>query len=118
MLALIGCGADGGAAAEQQVFGATHAQVGGYLLGLWGLPLPVVEAVSFHHQPALAAEKLFSPLTAVHVANALVQVADGAAEENADLPLDGGYLAALGLTDRVPVWRNELRKETESLKTS
>src|SRR5205807_1922827 len=29
--------------AERKVFGATHAEVGGYLLGLWGLPAAVVE---------------------------------------------------------------------------
>ena len=30
--------------AEQKTFGANHADIGGYLLGLWGLPVPVVEA--------------------------------------------------------------------------
>ena len=29
-----------------------HAEVGAYLLGLWGLPVPVVEAVAHHHAPA------------------------------------------------------------------
>lgn len=32
--------------AEQRVFGATHAQVGAYVLGLWGLPQVVVDAVA------------------------------------------------------------------------
>jgi HD-like signal output (HDOD) protein len=31
------------------VLGATHAQVGAYLLGLWGLPRPIVDAVARHH---------------------------------------------------------------------
>jgi HD-like signal output (HDOD) protein len=43
--------------AEQRAFGASHADVGGYLLGLWGLPVPVVEAIALHHQPQLAADK-------------------------------------------------------------
>jgi len=30
--------------AEREIFGSTHAEAGGYLLGLWGLPVPVVEA--------------------------------------------------------------------------
>ena len=29
----------------------THAKVGAFLLGLWGLPFPIVEAVSNHHTP-------------------------------------------------------------------
>lgn len=35
--------------AEYQVFGATHAQMGAYLLGIWGLPIQIVEAVAYHH---------------------------------------------------------------------
>jgi len=36
---------------ERESFGFDHADVGGYLLGLWGLPPAVVEAVAFHHFP-------------------------------------------------------------------
>ncbi len=39
--------------AEESAFGATHAEVGGYLLGLWGLPAEIVEAVTFHHHPRI-----------------------------------------------------------------
>ncbi len=37
--------------AEFRVFKASHAEIGGYLLGIWGLPGDVVEALSFHHRP-------------------------------------------------------------------
>ena len=37
--------------AELATWGATHAEVGAYLLGLWGLPFQVVEAVANHHAP-------------------------------------------------------------------
>jgi putative nucleotidyltransferase with HDIG domain len=36
------------AAAEKKIIGTTHAAVGAYLLGLWGLPTSLVEAVAFH----------------------------------------------------------------------
>ncbi len=36
---------------EKNRLGATHADVGAYLLGLWGLPNQIVEAVAFHHRP-------------------------------------------------------------------
>lgn len=97
--------------AERRVFGADHADVGGYLLGLWGLPVPVVEAIAFHHRPSGAAEKNFSPLTAVHVANALV-LGSGAAASSPDLRLDTDYLAALGLAPRTAVWRENYLKDT------
>ena len=47
--------------AERDVLGATHAELGGYLLGLWGLPDPVVEAVAFHHTPRFCVSNQFSP---------------------------------------------------------
>jgi HD-like signal output (HDOD) protein/CheY-like chemotaxis protein len=54
---------------ERQVFGTTHAEVGAYLIGLWGLSDGVVEALAFHHRPGDGPGRGFSPLTAVHVAN-------------------------------------------------
>jgi HD-like signal output (HDOD) protein len=37
--------------AEREAFGVSHAEVGACLLGLWGLPFRVVEAVALHHTP-------------------------------------------------------------------
>lgn len=37
--------------AQRQVVGATDADLGAYLLGLWGLPLQLVEAVLRHREP-------------------------------------------------------------------
>jgi HD-like signal output (HDOD) protein len=38
--------------AEQAAWSVGHAEIGAYLLGLWGLPFQIVEAVANHHQPA------------------------------------------------------------------
>lgn len=35
-------------AVERESLGADHAQIGAYLLGLWGLPAPIVEATAHH----------------------------------------------------------------------
>ena len=45
--------------AEYTVMGASHAELGAYLLGLWGLPGNVVEAVAFHHNPSKLIEDIF-----------------------------------------------------------
>ena len=37
--------------AEFKVFKAAHPEIGGYLLGIWGLPGDIVEAITFHHRP-------------------------------------------------------------------
>lgn len=57
--------------AEMHVLGASHAEVGAYLLGLWGLPYPVVEAVAHHHTPAGVRTGKFDVLAALAVAMAL-----------------------------------------------
>jgi putative nucleotidyltransferase with HDIG domain len=93
--------------AERDEFGTTHAEVGAYLLGLWGLPDPTVEAVAFHHRPADCGGLTITPLTAVHVANALQHAQQG---PDADRPPDGldlEYLQQLGLADRWPAWRGQ-----------
>lgn len=96
--------------AEHEVFGATHADVGAYLLGLWGLPDPIVEAVAFHHCPGKSYGDMFAPLTAVHVANVLIhewhqEDTAGGVEE-----LDLNYLTQLGLAGRIPAWRDVAEK--------
>lgn len=40
---------------EREILGVTHAEVGGALLAVWGLPLDVVTAVAWHHEPWKAA---------------------------------------------------------------
>ena len=104
--------------AEQRVFGANHADVGGYLLGLWGLPVPVVEAIAFHHRPGSAMQKNFCPLTAVHVANALVHRPADSDPAAPDPRLDTAYLSALGLDARVTFWRENFRKDTTAPKAA
>jgi len=39
---------------EKAAYGFTHAEVGACLLETWKLPVPLVQAVRFHHQPAAA----------------------------------------------------------------
>ncbi|MEW4452315.1 response regulator [Bremerella sp. JC817] len=58
--------------AEMQVFGTSHAEVGSYLLSLWGLPEPICEAVAdFRSHSSYEDFNEFRPVTAVHVANVL-----------------------------------------------
>lgn len=97
--------------AEQHVLGVTHAEVGAYLLELWGLPKPVVEGVAFHHSPLSSSQCMFSPLTAVHIANALGHETPDTEAEIA-IPVEHDYLAALGLSDRLRDWYTAYEKIT------
>jgi putative nucleotidyltransferase with HDIG domain len=42
--------------AEYAVLKTSHAELGAYLLGLWGLPDSIVETVAFHHNPSKLVE--------------------------------------------------------------
>jgi HD-like signal output (HDOD) protein len=57
--------------AETRVIGASHAELGAYLLGLWGLPYPVIEAVAHHHVPERLQPPEFDVLAALAVSIAL-----------------------------------------------
>jgi HD-like signal output (HDOD) protein len=57
---------------ERRVIGATHAEIGAYLLGLWGLPYSIVEAVALHHTPATVTPHGYDLLGALAVAHTLL----------------------------------------------
>ncbi len=56
---------------EHEVVGAGHAEVGAYLLGIWGLPDSVVEATALHHAEGVEFEP-GSVAAAVRAAEQLV----------------------------------------------
>ena len=58
------------AEAEMEIFGSSHAEVGGYLLWLWGLPDTLTEAAAFHHRPPDASRAVFGVPAIVYAANA------------------------------------------------
>lgn len=90
--------------AEDDLFGTTHAELGACLLAIWGLPLPILEAIAWHHAPGKSDDRHFSALTAVHAADTFLEAANGTGGQAAPV-LDEPYLAVLGLTERVLRWR-------------
>ena len=56
---------------EDRAFGATHAELGAYLFGLWGLPLNMVEAIACHHNPRLVQEGDVALLATLHCSDVL-----------------------------------------------
>jgi HD-like signal output (HDOD) protein/ActR/RegA family two-component response regulator len=83
-------------AVETELLGVSHAEAGAYLLGLWGLPFSIVEAVAFHHTPGAAGPGPRETLAAVHAADAL-------AENGTNLDLE--FLAASGFSEKLVQWR-------------
>jgi HD-like signal output (HDOD) protein len=90
---------------EHERLGCTHAEIGAYLMSIWGIPLPLVQAVAFHDHPSEAAQTNFSSLTAVHVADAIASATD-VFPVNHDIELDLNYLDRLGLREKEALWRS------------
>ncbi len=92
--------------AEQNIIGITHAEVGAYLLSIWGLSNAIVEAVAFHHRPHGSPGEEFNAMAAVHFADALEH--EMVADISSNIPnnrLNQPYLDRMGLNERLPVWR-------------
>jgi HD-like signal output (HDOD) protein len=94
-------------AAEMSVFGAAHPDAGAYLLGLWGLSDPLVEAVAYHHCPNLCLTNEITPLSLVHVAQAEVT----AHESGKPACLDMAYLDRCQATSLLSAWQNIIHTE-------
>lgn len=99
--------------AEREVMGTSHAEIGAYLLGLWGLPYPILEAVAFHHEPQRATQAEYGVLSALAVAHA---ICDSIATDEFELPgasaptLDTSYLSSV----RAPFDWTEARQRVTS----
>lgn len=91
--------------AEQLEFGTNHAQVGAYLLSLWGFADPVVEACMYHHQPDLHDERTLSPVSIIYIADYL-EYHFTAIEQGTEADrLNMRYITELGLEKKIPLWQ-------------
>lgn len=91
---------------ETAQLGVNHAQVGAYLLGVWGLPVELVEATAGHHAPgqtAFACE--FSLLAAVHAANVFAHAAGGQTDGLCLPKIDLAYFRTIRLDDQLGLWQ-------------
>jgi putative nucleotidyltransferase with HDIG domain len=109
-------------AVELELTGVTHADLGAYLLGIWGLDYTIVEAVADHHRPHKSNRTELDAADAVYLANWLVQeaMADPIGKQNDVFrsPIDVDFLTERGLVERVGEWlefaRNTLATADQS----
>jgi HD-like signal output (HDOD) protein len=88
---------------EEELFGITHAEIGAHLMGLWGLPISITEAIAFHHMPGRVPHYHFDGLAAVYIANLLAHELDGSLKQGHDL-WDSKLLEHLDVAHKIPVW--------------
>ncbi len=90
---------------EQEIFGTTHAEVGAYVLGVWGLPFSIVEAVAHHHRPERLSRSSLDLAVAVHLADLLANGVDP----------EAALLEDLGVSAQLPAWREMAIREAGAL---
>jgi HD-like signal output (HDOD) protein len=89
---------------ERNGFRAAHPGIAGHLLSFWGIPPGIVEAVTFHHAPSLTQGGAFSPLAAVHIAEAF------AAWRPEGSRLDEEFLERLPRNHSEEEWRHAFKE--------
>jgi putative nucleotidyltransferase with HDIG domain len=98
-------------AIEEELIGISHAEVGAYLLSLWGLPYPVIEAVAHHHHPERIQQHKLDMITVVYLANLLAHETSGdSGRTTVNQPIDEKLLQDMELADQLP----DLRQMAEA----
>lgn len=91
---------------ELEQAGISHAEAGAFLLGIWGLPNPLIEAVMHYIEPSKCRAQELSVLTITHIANALVShLSNGEISSELESSLDMAYLQQLGIADHIEDWK-------------
>jgi HD-like signal output (HDOD) protein len=102
---------------EELEDGFSHAEIGAYLLGLWGLPYSVVEAVALHHGPNRVPHQNLDAVSAVYTANLLAHELEESSDGGAAVYNLENYqeeFATLGVQEMLPEWR-AMAKEVPAL---
>ncbi len=90
--------------AEREALGVSHDTVAAGLLGLWGLPLQILEAIAGHHRPTAERPQARLLVAAIHVAN-LFAKEKGKPEPKTNAAIDYDFLRTLDDTDLYQRWR-------------
>jgi putative nucleotidyltransferase with HDIG domain len=90
---------------EEELIQISHAEVGAYLLSLWGLPATVVEAVAHHHHPRRVQHSGMDMILVVYVANILALERESLVKGIASPELDMELLEENDMVALLPEWR-------------
>jgi HD-like signal output (HDOD) protein len=82
-----------------------HAQVGAYLLGLWGFSDSLIEAIAYHHTPSKSAAGKLDLAGLLHVADRLAHSSSPGSDALTEADLEVGYLDSIGLSGRLIEWQ-------------
>jgi HD-like signal output (HDOD) protein len=103
---------------EEKAMGFSHAEIGAYLLGLWGLPYTIVEAVALHHSPNRVPHQNFDAISAVYTANLLAHELEEGSSEGSNIYRLENYkeeLISLEAWELIPEFRGVVKEYSAAL---
>lgn len=80
---------------EEKIYNTNHAQLGGYLLFLWGFSGEVVDGVTNHHAPNKLLGADFGVAAAIYVADSLIHKGN----------VDEDFIEHFKIQDSLPKWK-------------
>lgn len=92
---------------EKEIFGVSYPEIGAYLLGIWGIPYTVVEAVAYQLDPVKVEHNEFDVVDAVYVATLILN------NEHEGI-IDTKYLQSLGIEHHLPKWQAMIHSTIQS----
>ena len=105
--------------AELEVIGITHAEIGAYLLGIWGIPYNVIEAVANYMIPNTVPHESFDIVDVVAISAALaphikdIEHGKMSPEQAMEILSNKGwgedYLTQFGIIENLPLWLDKFR---------
>jgi HD-like signal output (HDOD) protein/CheY-like chemotaxis protein len=90
--------------AEEELLGTSHAEIGAYLLGLWGIPNLAVEAIAHHHHPTRIPHAGFDSTVAVYIADLLAHELETQPQGSTGLKMEESDRACLETLGVLPIF--------------
>ncbi|WP_432698565.1 HDOD domain-containing protein [Marinobacterium sp. YM272] len=103
-------------AIEKLEYNVTQAEVAAHILTHWGISPRTVRAVLYHHVPQASLDNAYTSLTAVHVADAMLQGVKNRAGCSTAGRLSVDYLDQIGELDRRAQWEGLAAQLSAQLK--
>ncbi len=90
---------------ENNIFGVSHAVVGAFLMGTWGLPLKIIESLLYYHNPSSSSDEHFDVTAAVHIAHNISKERKQKTNICYENMYDMKFIKKLGLEEKLEKWR-------------
>jgi HD-like signal output (HDOD) protein len=93
--------------AEENLIGVSHAEVGAYLLAMWGVPHLIVEAVAHHHHPERVAHEKLDLVSSLYLANWIANDYEARTSPNLNTyaELNEDIVTTLGVSSKFEEWQ-------------